>query len=427
MTDFQQMGYNGALNQFQVDADTLVVNNLVVNDVTLSSVVPNSVLIANASNQLDDLVLTAGKVVMGTSGAPIAGSILGTTNQVIVTTNPTNLTLSLPQSIDTLASVRFNPVTSDFLIAKQLVMGDINKRLDSFTLAVNGQIPIGSSSTGGPVASTITQGSGILVTNAPGSITIAATPTTGLTAKSLVYTDASNNLASLTLTDGQLAIGSTSAIPVAATITPVASQTTVTTGSGSLIVGCVQNIASNSSPTFSSLSLNSLTNQLLTGSGTAITTSSYPAPASNITITFPHITDTIVGRNTIDILTNKTISGPLTFSSLTVNTAPYIDASSNLASVALTDGQLLIGSTSAIPVAATITPVASQTTVTTGSGSIIIGAAQNISTSSTPTFKGLSITTTGLGVNGGGISSSTTIASHALSNQLTTGSDLVHR
>jgi len=55
---------------------------------------------------------------------------------------------------------------------------------------------------------------------------------------------------------------------------------------------------------------------------------------------------------------------------------------------ALTNGQLLIGSIGAAPVAANITPTANQTTVTNGAGTLTIGTVQDIATTSTPTFAG---------------------------------------
>jgi len=55
---------------------------------------------------------------------------------------------------------------------------------------------------------------------------------------------------------------------------------------------------------------------------------------------------------------------------------------------ALTNGQLLIGSSAAAPVAGTLTATLNQTTVTNGAGTITIGTVQNINTTSTPTFAG---------------------------------------
>ncbi len=59
----------------------------------------------------------------------------------------------------------------------------------------------------------------------------------------------------------------------------------------------------------------------------------------------------------------------------------------------LTNGQLLIGSSgSSGLVANTLTPVSNQTTVANAAGSITIGTVQDIGTTSSPAFSGLSIT-----------------------------------
>jgi len=63
----------------------------------------------------------------------------------------------------------------------------------------------------------------------------------------------------------------------------------------------------------------------------------------------------------------------------------------------LTDGQLLIGSTGGDPVAASLTGTANQITVTNATGQITLSTPQDIATTSSPTFAGASIATTGSG------------------------------
>lgn len=76
----------------------------------------------------------------------------------------------------------------------------------------------------------------------------------------IVYGSASVGIDSTTaLTNGQLAIGSTGAAPVAATLTQVANQTSITNGAGSITVGTVQDIGSGSSPTFANITLTART------------------------------------------------------------------------------------------------------------------------------------------------------------------------
>jgi hypothetical protein len=60
-----------------------------------------------------------------------------------------------------------------------------------------------------------------------------------------------------------------------------------------------------------SIALTDLTNQIVTGQGSNLTTVSLPASSGAVTITMPNTTDTMVGRATTDTLTNKTLSGDI--------------------------------------------------------------------------------------------------------------------
>ena len=70
--------------------------------------------------------------------------------------------------------------TGSSLTQNSLLYGGASNAISSLGVATNGQIPIGSTGTT-PVLATITAGSGISVTNAAGSITIAATGGSGFT------------------------------------------------------------------------------------------------------------------------------------------------------------------------------------------------------------------------------------------------------
>lgn len=68
----------------------------------------NSVLIVDSSGNLADVPLSNGQIVIGGTGSePIAATITGTSNQVIVTNGPGSITLSLPQNIATTSSPTF--------------------------------------------------------------------------------------------------------------------------------------------------------------------------------------------------------------------------------------------------------------------------------------------------------------------------------
>lgn len=75
------------------------------------------------------------------------------------------------------------------------------------------------------------------------------------------------------------------------------------------------------------------------------------------------------------------------------NGVAYFDSSKVLQSTTtLTDGQLIIGSSSGVPTAGNLTNVSNQTTITNGANSITIGTVQNIGTGSSPTFGNLTLT-----------------------------------
>ena len=101
-------------------------------------------------------------------------------------------------------------------------------------------------------------------------------------------------------------------------------------------------------------------------------------------------------NNTLDTPTGTAqFLGAVTMSSLTASSLVYSNASKALVSATLTNGQLLIGSTGAVPVVASITGTASQVVVTPGAGTITLSLPQNIATTSTPTFSSVSLATTG--------------------------------
>ena len=74
------------------------------------------------------------------------------------------------------------------------------------------------------------------------------------------------------------------------------------------------------------------------------------------------------------------------------NSVPYIDINNTVQDRILNNGQLLIGSTSNAPVAASLTGTTDEITVTPGSGTITLSTPQPIATTSSPTFNDISLT-----------------------------------
>ncbi len=114
-----QSGYADLLNTSSMSADTIVVGIL-----NLPNLNANSVAIIDSSNDLSDILLNDGQLVIGKTGlAPVAASLTGTTNEIIVTNGPGTITLTTPQAIATTSSPTFANITINGSIA-----GPINTR-----------------------------------------------------------------------------------------------------------------------------------------------------------------------------------------------------------------------------------------------------------------------------------------------------------
>jgi hypothetical protein len=311
------------------------------------------------------------------------------------------------------------------LAADSIVITTSTSALSALTLT-NGQLVIGS--TGAlPVAATLTAGFGINITNGAGSITIAIGAETP---KSAVITDAGGNLSTLTLTNGQLVVGSTGNVPVAAALT-AGTGVTVGNAPGAITISIGQSVATSATPQFAGLNIGSQTEaasaivniagtdgSFMAGPATAWYTSADQYPLfervplshnslfefwdcyldssgtirsssalgnfgiekSNGLLLFLSDTGKAQGAATslpTSLMQLSASSGIVTIGSLaltntTVNGFAYIGASKALLSTAAaTNGQLLIGSTGSVPVAATLT-AGSGITVTNGAGTITI-------------------------------------------------------
>jgi hypothetical protein len=92
---------------------------------------------------------------------------------------------------------------------------------------------------------------------------------------SVPVNNASGDLSDITLTNGQIVIGKTGALPVAATITGTTNQVNVANGSGTITLSTPQDIATTSTPTFSAVTTNNISssgsnNLILTTAGTGV-------------------------------------------------------------------------------------------------------------------------------------------------------------
>src|SRR5690606_16522683 len=96
-----QFGFADLKNEIIIDTNSMVITNL-----NLLNLDPNSVTYIDSINNLSDIVLNNGQLVIGRTGsAPVGASLTGTVNQVTVTNDPASVTLSLPQDISPTSSL----------------------------------------------------------------------------------------------------------------------------------------------------------------------------------------------------------------------------------------------------------------------------------------------------------------------------------
>jgi hypothetical protein len=311
-----------------------------------------------------------GQMIIGVTGQdPQVSQILVGLNGLTVTPGGGGLTLDITQNLNSTGSPTFANITDSALTNHTITIAGSSGILKSASALTNGQILIGSNGAD-PVASTITAGTSTTVTNGAGSITVdtiqnlstAGSPSfssvfiTGTSsANSAAYFNNSNQLVSTaSLTNGKILIGNTGNAPSANTIGNTVNQTTVTNGAGTITIGTVQDIATISSPTFQSLTL------------TAGMTAGGPVTATGFT--------------------NAGFTG---------NSSIYSNSSHQLTSTAaMTNGQILIGSTGNAPALGTVT-AGTSTSVNFVSGNLQVDTLQNLTTSGTPTFSSVTLATTG--------------------------------
>ena len=103
-----QFGFADLKNETIIDTNSMVITNL-----NLPNLDPNSVTYIDSINNLSDIVLNNGQLVIGRTGsAPVGASLTGTVNQVTVTNGPGSVTLSLPQDISPTSSPTFDNLTA---------------------------------------------------------------------------------------------------------------------------------------------------------------------------------------------------------------------------------------------------------------------------------------------------------------------------
>lgn len=170
-------------------------------------------------------------------------SLTGTANQITVSASTGSVTLSLPNSVTIPTSLTVSGLTTN-----SFLYSGTSGFLTTTTAPTNGQLLIGSTGSS-PVAATLTQGSGITITNGAGTITVASSGVTTFSAGTTGLTPSS---------------GTTGAVTLAGTVNVGHGGTGVTTSpvNGSLLIG-------SNAGTYSVNSLTSGTGMsIISGSGT---------------------------------------------------------------------------------------------------------------------------------------------------------------
>ena len=99
-----------------------------------------------------------------------------------------------------------------------------------------------------------------------------------------------------------------------------------------------------------------------------------------------------------DLLNDSTINadslivGILLLPNLDSNSIPIIDSSNNLSDIVLNNGEIIVGKTGNAPIKNTLTGTTDQVNITNGPGTITLSLPQSISTTSSPSFNGISLT-----------------------------------
>lgn len=258
----------------------------------------------------------------------------------------------------------------------------------------NGQLLIGNTGTGNLSKATITAGSGITVTNGAGSITIASTASGGT-----VTSVGLSMPGEFSVAHSPVTVSDTLAVTWASV---AANKVFAGPTSGGSATPAMRNLVAADIPahnqdastiTTGTMSVARLP-AMVGDSGSGGTAGLVPAPVTGDAVKILYGNGTWAAVPLLQSLSGL-LTVPLggTGATTLANHAVLLGAgTSAITTQALTDGQVLIGSTGNAPAAAALTGTANRVTVTSASGSITISAPQDIHTAATPTFAGMTLT-----------------------------------
>lgn len=326
-----------------IDATTNTVSNITNANLSGNAGISN----ANLANP--SITVSLGNGLSGGVTVPLGGtlaltntgvtSLLGTNNQVNISSNSGAITLSLPQDIGTSSMPTFGGLTVNGILNGTGALSGFST-INGLTISPNSS---GFTLSGGTTAKSLTIGNSLTLNGTDGTtftLPSASDTIVGLSssqtlanktisASSNTISNLTNanlsgnagisntNLAnpSITISSGNgLSGGSTVALGGSVTLantgvtslTGTSNQVNISGSTGSILLSLPQNIGLTSTPTFGSLTLSSTSNQITFGTNGILSWS----PSTTATLTLPNTTDTLIGRTTTDVLTNKTLSAP---------------------------------------------------------------------------------------------------------------------
>ncbi len=364
---------NGSGSQYQDLLNLTIVNADTLN---LSALDPLSVPYIDASQNLQDYVLSSGQILIGVSGSAVIPNTITGSSNLIVSNGPGSISLDTVQPIAVGSSPTFQNITLSNLTPSSLIASDASDRLQSLTPTTTTDMQI-------------TVFGNDLIIDTPQNINTNQTP---IFESMLLINNTANSFLQFQTHLGNGNVAYTDGTGLRMSDDTVAGggyvncHKAITTNNNTLDDGTGLLTAVNiidSSLSASSLVSTDASNQLQ-----SVAISNSNTNGSSNTLAYSGTTLSL----TSSMAQNLSSSGSPTFADLTLSSltafAPLYMSSSKVISTipaALTNGQIMIGSTGAIP---------RGSTLNAGTNISIVNGPNNIDISSslTPSFNSLTVT-----------------------------------
>lgn len=140
----------------------------------LATITAHGIMVGEGTSAVNPIVLTNGQMLIGSTGAdPAAATITSTGSTITVTPGAGTLNIDLASPV----TVAHGGTGLTSITAHGILIGEGTSAITPIVLTA-GQVLIGTTS-GDPAGATLTQGTGITITSASGSITVASTSAAG--------------------------------------------------------------------------------------------------------------------------------------------------------------------------------------------------------------------------------------------------------